>query len=70
MVFRAGAIGPGQIQYSMDGTNFTDIPYINRTFGESEHWYELEVSDTQVWVQVLSDASTNSGTVDLVMTRE
>ncbi len=70
MVLRAGAVGPGQIQYSMDGTNFIDIPYINRTFGESEHWYELEVNDTQLWVRVLSGASTNSGTVDLVITRE
>ena len=70
MMIWAGAVGPSLIQYSMDGTNFLNVPYINKTFGESEHWYELEVTDTQVWVLVLNGASTNGTLVDLVMTRE
>jgi hypothetical protein len=70
MMIRAGGAKAGLIQYSTDDANFQDVPYISRTFGGSEAWYELEVSNTQFWIRVLGDGSTNEGTVALIMTRE
>jgi hypothetical protein len=69
MTIRAGGGGPGLLRYSTNGNSFASVPYINRTFGDSHHWYELTVRDTLVWLEVLAGMSTNGSPVELIITQ-
>ena len=51
--------GPDLLEYSTDGTNFSKMPYINHTFGDDKHWYEITVRDTPVWIYALAGVTTN-----------
>ncbi len=70
VTFRADGPGPRLIQYSTDGNNFQDIPYIHRTFGDDHAWYEQTFRDTRFWIRISTEASTNQVPISLSITRE